>query len=434
MTSNCLLWFAYDSFQGLVIKETQSRLVALASLAAQMVSSDVEALELLGDEKLGQARQTLQKSMADTLLTFAQSHQLATVLVLDIDNNVVASTSELDVLGAKPAWAVIYNEQILLAWQGKANAGQPLSEDELIVQCAFAPVVDENGLARGIIWAEADSDFLRREKQYIRRLFWSIALTSFLILVVAGFIFRRLVISYLEASDAIAHTERLSAIGQLAAGVSHEIRNPLSIMTTTCQYLRGELEEKKDVGEGELQLVDDVLGEIDRLNGIVSRFLALARQPSSDEKVESDLSQVVADVVNLVERNFLKRGLELETKVASAMPKVKMAPENVKQVLLNVVLNSADAITEDGVVQISLLPQDDGVLITLRDNGPGFTEEILAQPFEPFLTTKETGTGLGLSLVKNLVDVVSGKVTISNLPDQKGAQVQIWLPGVLENE
>ena len=428
LSTNCLLWVAYTSFQKLVVNESQSRLVALATLAAQNVSQDVEVLTALVEEgSSAQALSALQKNIADSLVTFSKSHKLAGAILLDIDNKIVASTNEFDNVGEKPAWIVLYNEQILAAWQGVAEAAPPLSQDDFIVQCAFSPVVDNNGVAQAVLWAEADSDFLRREKKYIRNLFGSIGITSILILLIAYLLFRRIVLSYLEAADAIARSERLSAIGRLAAGVSHEIRNPLSIMTTTCQYLRGELEDKECDNKQQVQLIDDVLGEIDRLNGIVTRFLALARQPSDQAQSSADLKPIVRDVIAMVERNFLKRGLDITTELEEEIPRVQMCAEHVRQILLNLILNSADAICDKGHVEVLLRSIDGAAEITVADDGKGFPKQILDHPFEPFQTTKETGTGLGLSMVKNLVDSVKGEVSVYNRKEQ-GAKVVVSIP------
>ena len=394
----------------------------------------MEVLDLLLEEEAGaQTRSSLQKNIADNMVTFVQSHQLAGIILLDIDNQIVASTNELDEVGQKPAWILLYNEQILAAWQGEAKAAPPLSQEDFIVQCAFAPVTDDNGVARAVLWAEADSDILRKEKQYILNLFFSIGATSVLVLLIAGLLFRKIVISYLEATEAIARTERLSAIGRLAAGVSHEIRNPLSIMTTTCQYLRGELEDR-DEGKGQdVQLIDDVLGEIDRLNGIVTRFLALAKQPSEHSQSTAELRPIVEDVIAMVERNFEKRGLSISTDMEEEHLLVQMSPEHVRQILLNLILNSADAVDEKGQIFVTLRKKGQGAEIKVSDDGRGFSTEILANPFEPFQTTKETGTGLGLSMVKSLVDSAKGEVGLRNLKD-KGAEVVVYLPGAKEEQ
>ena len=428
LSTNCLLWVAYTSFQKLVVNESQSRLAALATLAAQSISDDAEVLFALVEEGTStQTRSSLQKSIADSLVTFSRAHGLAGAILLDIDNKIVASTNEFDRVGEKPAWILLYNEQILAAWQGAAEAAPPLSQDDFIVQCAFSPVVDENGVAQAVLWAEADSDSLRREKKYIRNLFASIGITSILVLFLAYLLFQKIVGSYLEAADAIARSERLSAIGRLAAGVSHEIRNPLSIMTTTCQYLRGELEDKETDNNQEVQLVDDVLGEIDRLNGIVTRFLALARQPSEQGQSSAHLRPIVSQVIAMVERNFHKRGLAITAELGEKTLEVQMSPEHVRQILLNLILNSADAMGDKGHVEVLLRSLDGMAEIVVSDNGKGFPREILDHPFEPFQTTKETGTGLGLSMVKNLVDSVKGEVSVHNRKEQ-GAKVVMRLP------
>jgi two-component system sensor histidine kinase HydH len=229
----------------------------------------------------------------------------------------------------------------------------------------------------------------------------------------------------LEAEDRLRRRERLATIGQLAASIGHDLRNPLSVMESSLYILR---RRSKD-DERALKHVDRIGHQIDECDSIITHLLEMARnQPPRRDRV--DLAGLVQDALSAarvparvrVERHGLD-GLVLWIDAAL-----------IKQALVNLLINSVQAQREgEGWISIRASRQDDNVVIALEDTGPGFDAATLPIIFEPLVTTKATGTGLGLSLVKSVIERHSGHVSASNRVGG-GAMVKLHLPDAIPEQ
>lgn len=224
--------------------------------------------------------------------------------------------------------------------------------------------------------------------------------------------------------------EGLALIGELAAGIAHEIRNPMASISGSIQMLKESL-DKDDVNS---RLMDIMLREVNRLNHLVNDFLLFAR-PKPFDLQEFDLGQLTIESLELFKNsgNWTDK-LRVETDFKQDI-KLESDPEQIKQVLWNLFLNASEAMPNGGVVRVSadMVESDDSsepgqkmVKITVRDSGQGFSERALSHLFTPFFTTKEGGSGLGLATVKRIVEGLKGKVDGENHPDG-GAQITILL-------
>ena len=233
-----------------------------------------------------------------------------------------------------------------------------------------------------------------------------------------------------QIEEEMKKVEDLALIGQLAAGIAHEIRNPMASISGSVQMLSEGL-EKHDVNN---RLMNIVLTEIGRLNRLINDFLIFARpKPSNFQKF--DLYQLTSESVELFRNSEnwskkiqvivdFKKGIILESD-----------PEQIKQILWNLLLNACEAMSEGGMVHVSAYvlnsgnrsePRQEVVKMSVRDTGEGFTEKAFLHLFTPFFTTKERGSGLGLATVKRIVDGLKGKITGQNHPDG-GAEITILL-------
>ncbi len=224
--------------------------------------------------------------------------------------------------------------------------------------------------------------------------------------------------------------EDLALIGQLAAGIAHEIRNPMASISGSIQMLSEGL-EKHDVNN---RLMNIVLTEIGRLNNLISDFLVFARpKPSSLRKF--DLYQLTSESIELF-KNSKNWSEEIQMMVDFKKEIIlESDPEQIKQILWNLLLNACEAMPEGGMIHVSADVSDSGnnsepkqefVKMSVRDTGEGFTEKALVHLFAPFFTTKERGSGLGLATVKRIVDGLQGKITGQNHPGG-GAEITILL-------
>ena len=200
--------------------------------------------------------------------------------------------------------------------------------------------------------------------------------------------------------DHVRRVEKMAAIGEMAAGLAHEIKNPLASLRGSIQLLKEDLEY--DGSRDRLMRI--VMREADRLALLVNNFLLFARPPAGkQEKIE--LSQALTETVELFEKDGSWRGrITVEKNLLSGIW-VEMDPTHLRQVLWNLLVNAAEAIEEDGTVGIDM--ESSGkreVTVSVSDNGCGMTAETIRSIFDPFFTTKAEGTGLGLSIVHRILE------------------------------
>lgn len=223
--------------------------------------------------------------------------------------------------------------------------------------------------------------------------------------------------------EEIRQTERITALGHLSAGLAHEIRNPLGIMKVTTQLLAQE-----KAADGIVQEYCHVLQEeCDRLNRMVSQFLTFAR-PKEPERKLVTIGQLLNEGVTLVQPALKQQRIELqEHHEAVDEQNVEVDLDQMKQVILNILLNAIDAQGQGGEIRLDGIQGEQWVGFAVCDEGPGIPSNVLPYIYDPFFTTKEKGTGLGLSVVHRILDQLGGKITVSNLPE-RGARVEILFP------
>jgi PAS domain S-box-containing protein len=216
----------------------------------------------------------------------------------------------------------------------------------------------------------------------------------------------------------LLHSERLSALGEMAARIAHEVRNPLVSIGAAAQVVAEELPENSPV----LGEVRAIAREVKRLDGIVSDFLRFARPRRADRRAV-DLLPVVQESVDLVRKKAQSNELLL---VADNALIVRCDPDGIKQVLLNVLLNAVEAAPQRPV-ECEARSTGDQVVLTVADRGPGVPDSARRRIFDPFFSTKSRGTGLGLAVSKQIVDEHNGRIRL--LPRRGGGtRVVIELP------
>ncbi|QGN36041.1 two-component system sensor histidine kinase ZraS [Klebsiella oxytoca] len=241
--------------------------------------------------------------------------------------------------------------------------------------------------------------------------------------VLAQFWFRRYQRSRKLLQEATARKEKLAALGHLAAGVAHEIRNPLSSIKGLAKYFA---ERTPPDGEAH-QLAQVMAKEADRLNRVVSELLELVR-PAHLKYQSIDLNEVITHSLQLVSQDAASRAITLQFTAQPALSRIQADPDRLKQVLLNLYLNAIHAIGRDGVITVSVSECGDGrVKASVADSGKGMTAEQLQAIFTPYFTTKADGTGLGLAVVQNIVEQHGGTIYAESSPG-KGALFTLYLP------
>lgn len=225
-----------------------------------------------------------------------------------------------------------------------------------------------------------------------------------------------------DSFEQIKRADRLSAIGQLSAGLAHEIRNPLASIEGAVEIL-GRASATEEMRQEFLGIIRK---ECHRLNRLLTSLLDFAR-PRPPEWREVDVGRVLDSVISLLGHAAEKGGIALRKKVEPGLPPLVSDQEQLTQVILNLTINATQAMPGGGEILLSAGRQDSGVLIQVKDQGVGIKAEDLDKIFDPFYTTKDDGTGLGLSVAHQIVSQQGGTITVERNPD-KGVTFSVLLP------
>ncbi len=234
-----------------------------------------------------------------------------------------------------------------------------------------------------------------------------------------------------EAQAQLVQSVKMSAVGQLAAGISHEIRNPLNVIGGSIYYLRELLRAPGGPPpERAQECIANIEGEVARAAGLIDNLLAFARpQEAPFEPV--DLAEVLAKSASLVRAMAEKRGIAIETELCAGLPRARGSLGQLQQVALNILMNAIQALEGRGGGRISARTapgrDQDEVAFEIEDDGPGIRPEHVDRIFEPFFSAREGGTGLGLAVCWGIVERHGGRIEVRSEPG-KGATFTVRLP------
>jgi two-component system, NtrC family, sensor histidine kinase HydH len=222
--------------------------------------------------------------------------------------------------------------------------------------------------------------------------------------------------------EGMKRAERLSAIGQLSAGLAHEIRNPLASIAGAASILR----RNQQLDAKASKCVDIIDSECKRLNGLLTTFLNFAR-PRPPRLQTVHLDTILDSVIELAQHAIGRKRIDFRRSIASDLPSIECDSEQMTQVLLNLVINATEASAEGSVVTLAAERADDATNIRVIDEGSGVATEDVDKLFDPFFTTKETGTGLGLPVAHQIVGQMGGSLTAHRNPG-RGMTFSIAFP------
>ena len=212
--------------------------------------------------------------------------------------------------------------------------------------------------------------------------------------------------------EGMKRAERLSAIGQLSAGLAHEIRNPLASIAGSASILR----RNQPLDAKASKCLDIIDSESKWLNGLLTTFLNFAR-PRPPRLQTVPLDTILDSVLELAQHAIGRKRIDFRRYVAPDLPPIDCDPEQMTQVLLNLVINATEASSEGSVVTLAAEQADDATAIRVIDEGSGVAPEDIDKLFDPFFTTKETGTGLGLPVAHQIVGQMGGLLTAHRNPE-----------------
>ncbi|WP_171016756.1 PAS domain-containing protein [Pseudalkalibacillus caeni] len=227
-----------------------------------------------------------------------------------------------------------------------------------------------------------------------------------------------------QTEELLRTTDKLSVIGELAAGVAHEIRNPLTSLKGFAQILRSRIRNK-----GDKEFVDIMLSELDRINHIVNEFMVLSK-PQELQRENADMHELLKHVLAIVETQAIINNVTIRTDVPEKLPGVYCDKSQIKQVLLNLLKNAIEAMPGGGSILIRFNTVGRNLTIQITDTGKGIPEHQLKSIGKPFYTTKDKGNGLGLMICKKIIENHQGELHITSR-ENKGTIVKVSIPVVI---
>jgi signal transduction histidine kinase len=282
---------------------------------------------------------------------------------------------------------------------------------------AAIPLIDETNSVTGILVAEARAEFFNVIEEFNNGLLIFSLINALVILIVAFFLYRSLK-NLIELQNQVKNQEHLVKLGEMAAAVAHEIRNPLGIIRGTNEII------SKIYGNKEDEFFKYIPLELDRLNNLINDFLSFAR--SKELKYEKIDLKLLLDKIIIGFKDNPK--IIIDTKIDDAVRIIKTDVNALEQILLNVMQNSLQAIKSIGKIEVQTgLKNKKEIYIQIKDSGIGIKPESLNNVFEPFFSTKEKGSGLGLAISKRLIDQLGGSIQIESELN-KGTIVKVLLP------
>src|SRR4051794_785098 len=230
--------------------------------------------------------------------------------------------------------------------------------------------------------------------------------------------------------------DRLASLGEMAAGIAHELKNPLAGIEVMAGLLRRQVQDSKDAQS----LLADILSEAKLANAIVVEMLEFVR-PVRLQVERTDLEDVLQQSITMAESKAPRRDVMVQTKIEPGLPMIEGDHHQLSQVFTNLIANAFEALDGRGSITISMAtaaieadpaftgihPPTPAVLIEVADDGPGVPAELTDRIFNPFFTTKVTGTGLGLAIVRKIIDAHDGRIDVSSTP-QTGTKFRVTLP------
>jgi signal transduction histidine kinase len=403
---------AYEGLRSAFEREFEARVARLADFAASEVSAeDVADVRRLGAESGGffalQAQLDMLASAASVANLAIVDTSRVTLYDVRLDERGVLARSGYDSLAHAALGRAVIGERSAAAFR---RAG-------VETRAAFTPV-RSGGRVVAVLVAEAQPTWAP-ELLRLRHRLMLVALFSVAAIAVLAGILMRATTRQLALERRLSRSENLAAMGRLTASLAHEIKNPLAIIRGSAKRL-GKLEPEAE------RMAESVVEEVDRLGRTVTRYLQFARSEAQEEG-RGDLTTALNATLDLLEGEFRARRCTLERTGLDVPAPVRLEPESLKQVGLNLVLNALEALPEGGLVRVTLELAPGDAVVRVEDDGPGIPPEVLRRVGEPFFTTRAQGTGLGLFLSRRLAERAGGTLRVESRPG-RGTTVTIRLP------
>jgi signal transduction histidine kinase len=423
---NLAWWLFYSRTEQSFENQLSHRLAAIAYLGCCSFPPDL--VGSLADGYLSAYDSTLE--ILDRIKT---ADSLSEVFVIDQNYKYLATTQlESDSIYYLAALNSMYIDSIFsLGWSEETDIGSiPIVTEsyqvgEVILKSAFAPLIDTSGATAAVLGIEADVDYTEALLDLRHNLYFStfLSVCGGLIFGLFFFLIQRR-INATEKSLFISQSQ--ANLGRMVAVVSHEVKNPLMI-------IRASAERLQKAGAGGAREADFIIEETDRLNSIVSGYLDFASGRKELKLQPVTLDELLSKIVEQFGPKLKQSGVTLKFTRGDSKAKANIDPVALRQIIINLILNGADAVKgrNDGEVVLANKTSGYQTIITVTDNGSGLDSKQKKMIFEPFYTTKASGSGLGLYYSKKLIGQMKGEIKLESKPGGP-TKFSIILPTAVE--
>ena len=416
-------WLFLRQMGNYLEKELEKRLIAIANISTKNIDTDyIQDLTSANGREL----ESLLIQLALRDLIYDQEFEIESAYIIDKNQHVL-----IDALQNKDATTPserTYLKQdssaIELAWMGKITASDIHIFEGNKFKNIYAPIGNElYDDIPALLVLEANANFFEILTIFKQSLIIG-GLISIGLIILFSFFISWMITLLIGTHETLRKSEKFAAMGQMAASMAHEIRNPLGIIKGTADVLKEKYGSKTEKDD----LFDYISAEVLRLNHLVNNFLSFAREPKLNLK-ETDLFQITEKAVSAIKREDL--GQNITIKITNEnIPPFLFDGDAVQQVLFNMLINSIQAFEKRGDIQINIqqktIKHKPFARLIISDNGPGIQGDA-DKIFEPFYSTKSTGSGLGLPISKQIIKKHGGKIEVESI-ENTGASFHIYLP------
>lgn len=221
-------------------------------------------------------------------------------------------------------------------------------------------------------------------------------------------------------------SEKLNLMSILAAGVAHEIGNPLNSLNIHLELLKRHFNSSDKKDDEAMEMIDIAKSEVHRLDLIITQFLSAIR-PTKPKMQKVDIKTLISETLNFMQNELDSKDVKIKTSLPEVLPEIEVDPNQIKQAVFNLIKNAAQAVSEGGTVYVNCNSDDDYVTLSISDTGCGISVKDMSNIFEPYFTKKSSGSGLGLMIVERIIREHGAELTIESEPG-KGAVFSIKFP------
>jgi signal transduction histidine kinase len=431
-------WHFYKSLRQSKEADLAKRLRSVAATAVQAIKQPspptilTEIADLSPDEQSQRladfAETPAYEDLLRRIVRLQVKGELSQMVLITSSSLVIADGGHLSSPGEAYVYTIdaVYIEQALQTGSAITPLYSPYRDGELF-QRTYQRLNSDDGRPLAILQASISPDYIE-ELTKLRTGVLRLWIVSSILLVGIGISLYRVFQYLVRLERSAMQGARVEAMGALAGGVAHELRNPLAIIRALAEEIRSE----QSAESRSSQNAQDIVAETQRLSEMVAHFLSLTRAPQKGEGIELELNNEVSRVIQLLRRGA-PESVHFETDLLASPVHVHADERALRQIFLNLLINAREALKpEGGSVKASLRLRRGQAEIKIADDGIGMPERDAARAFEPFYTTKASGTGLGLAITKSIVENLGGGISIQSVPGT-GTEVTVLLPVVEPN-